>query len=165
MIWPRVRSQPIKDNYASFYSGLASLWCADMQERSIGSALKTLCFRRKSGSCNVGCCIFYKYIKKKKMLSLCWFIYFFCSVFFFVIHTRPDATFPNCPLWCPRATELNYYNGDEWEAMGEKGQEGGSYTATRKSTLHPPPLLLLPHTHIHTHTARKTEQDEATILT
>lgn len=67
-----------------------------------------------------------------------------------VIHSRSDATFPNCPLWSPRATELSHYNGDEWEATGEKRQKGGVVVmATGTSTLHPSFSLLLSHTKTH----------------
>lgn len=57
------------------------------------------------------------------------------------IHTRQDPTFLNCPLPCPTATELNCYNGDEWEARGEKGQGGGGVAATATRTSTPHPLL------------------------
>lgn len=62
------------------------------------------------------------------------------------MHTRPDATFPNCPLRSPRATELNYYNGDEWEAGVRKDRRGVVVTATRSSTLHPLLSVSLKHT-------------------
>lgn len=58
-----------------------------------------------------------------------------------VIHTRLDATFPNCPLWSPRATELSYYNGDEWEATGEKRQKGGSCYSNQIINSTPIPLF------------------------
>lgn len=123
VIWPWVRSQPIKGNYATFYSGPQVSGVHDMQERrqDIRTALKMLQFHmwltqtelKLAQPCRSS--HLHKLRKDIVFRSLvkCSFFFFFFSDFVSMceIQTRPDATFPNCPLRFPRATELNYYNG------------------------------------------------------
>lgn len=60
------------------------------------------------------------------------------------ILAHADAAFPSCPLRSPGATELNYYNGDEWEAGGQRGRGGvGCHSNQNINSTPPSPLLRL----------------------
>lgn len=134
VIWPWVRSQPIKGNYATFYSGL-------------------LCARHAGCSSQMFQDATHQHLIHKYILFSRWRISTLLFLFWgpCVMHTRPDATFPNCPLRSLRATELNHHNEDEWEAGGEKGQEGGWLPRKPEHQLYNPSSLK--------YTSEKTQTD------
>lgn len=51
-----------------------------------------------------------------------------CNVELMSAHRRH---IPKSPLWFLRATQLSYYNGDEWESRGEKRQRGEEVVGCR----------------------------------
>lgn len=97
-------------------------------------------------------------LKKNKEPALCCFLKWasfisvyltFRSVLLWVgLRSAFSPTFPNCPPWSPGATELSYYNGDEWEASGEKRQEGEQLSWRPKHQLSSTPSCsLIPQLH------------------
>lgn len=131
---------------------VSSVQDAQEQMPNMAAARKYFCcfIREKLGNM--------QFKKKNKEPALCCFLKWasfilvyltFCSVLLWVdLQSAFSPTFPNCPPWSPGATELSYYNGDEWEASGEKRQEGEQLSWQPKHQLSSTPSCsLIPQLH------------------